>query len=325
MDLFVNTLFLGKPVLMWVAFICIILILLAFDLGILQKKAHEISIRESLFLSCLYVSLGCIFGAWVWYYFGDISGKEYFTGFLIEKTLSIDNIFVISLIFSYFQIPRIYQHRVLFWGILGVIILRAFMIGFGALLITHFYWVMYIFAAFLVWTGIKMLFFKEKQSNIQDNPILKFIQRYVRVTPNLYGEKFFVKLPDLKNNKQVVWITPLMVALILIEFTDIIFAVDSVPAIFSITRDPFIVYTSNIFAIIGLRALYFALAAIIHRFYYLQTALSLVLIFIGLKVFIAEMFDMEKFPPTISLGVTLFLLAGGVVYSLFKSKTNKKI
>lgn len=320
MELLVNTFFLGKPIWLWITFIGIILILIVFDLGVLQKKMHEISIRESLFLSGLYVSLGCIFGGWVWYYLGDIAGKEYFTGFLIEKTLSIDNIFVISLIFSFFQIPRIYQHRVLFWGILGVIILRAFMIGFGAVLIAHFYWAMYIFAVFLVWTGFKMLFLEEKKGNIEDNSILKLIQRYVRVTPNLYGEKFFIKLPDLENNKPVVWITPLMVALILIEFTDIIFALDSVPAIFAITQDPFIVYTSNIFAIMGLRAMYFALAATIHRFHYLQAALSLVLIFIGSKIFISEIFGTEKFPPSISLGVTLFLLIGGVFYSLIKSK-----
>lgn len=320
MDFLANNIFLGKPVWMWGTFIGVILILMAFDLGVLQRKTHEISIKESLLLSSFYVGLACVFGIWVWYYLGPQSGKEYFTGFMIEKTLSIDNVFVISLIFSFFHIPRKYQHRVLFWGILGVIILRALMIGLGTVLITRFSGVMYIFAVFLIWTGVKMLVVKENHADIKDNWVLRILGKYVRLTPELHGESFFVKLPNLTSPKLVWWMTPLMASLILIELTDIVFAVDSVPAIFSITMDPFIVYTSNIFAIMGLRALYFALAAIIHQFQYLKPALAIVLIFIGGKVFIADMLEIEKIPASISLGVTCGLLGWGIVYSLIKAR-----
>lgn len=312
--------FLGKPIWMWAAFIGIVLILLVFDLGVLQKNTHEISLKESLFLSLFYIFLACGFGAWVWYYLGDISGKEYFTGYIIEKTLSIDNIFVMSLIFSFFHIPRILQHRVLFWGILGVLVLRALMIGVGATLITEFSWMLYIFAVFLMFTGIKMLVVTESDPDISKNPVLKLLQKCFKISNELHGEKFLIRKLDPVTNLNVIWITPLLVALILIELADIIFAIDSVPAIFSITQDPFLVYTSNIFAILGLRALYFVLAAIIHRFSYLKPALALVLVFIGSKVFIAELLGIEKIPASISLGITLGLLTGGIAVSIYKSR-----
>lgn len=319
MDIFYD-IFLGKPIWIWGAFISIVLVLLAFDLGVLQKKSHEISFKESLLLSLFYIALGCVYGAWIWYYLGDTSGKEYFTGYIIEKTLSIDNIFVISLIFSFFHIPRMFQHRVLFWGILGVLILRAILIGLGATLISEFGWILYLFAMFLIFTGIKMLIVSDSDPDFSQNPILKLVKKYFRITPGLQGENFIVRQTDPITHKKVLWITPLLVALVLIELTDIIFAVDSVPAIFSITQDPFIVYTSNIFAILGLRALYFVLASIIHRFQYLRPALAAVLIFIGSKIFIADMLGLEKLPESISLGVTLGLLASGVLFSIYKSR-----
>ena len=279
---------LGKPAWMWLAFMGIVVALLTLDLGVLHKNNREIETRESLLLSAGYISLGLLFGAWVWWYLGPQSGMEYMTGFAIEKTLAMDNVFVIAMIFTYFAVPRLYQHRVLFWGILGVIVLRAIMIGIGAPIVENFSWVLYIFAVFLILTGIKMIYMGDKQPDISQNPVLGFMKRRFNVTDQMHGEKFFVKLPDPKGSgKMVRFMTPLFMALLLIEIADVIFAVDSVPAIFLITTDPFIVYTSNIFAILGLRALYFALAAMVHRFKALKHALSILLIFIGSKVFIA--------------------------------------
>ena len=257
---------LGKAAWVWLVFAGTVVTLLAFDLGVLHKGDSEIGVKESLALSAGYISIALLFGAWVWWYFGVQSGTEYFTGFLIEKSLSMDNVFVIALIFSYFAIPRQYQHRVLFWGILGVIVLRAFMIGLGAALISNFSWVLYVFGAFLVFTGIKMWIIADHMPDIANNPLLKFLRKHLRVTPAVEGNAFFVNRPDPVSGKPVRWATPLFLALCMVEVIDLVFAVDSVPAIFAITSDPFIVYTSNIFAILGLRALYFALAAMIHRF-----------------------------------------------------------
>ncbi|WP_370261597.1 TerC family protein [Limnobacter sp.] len=311
--------FLGTATWIWLLFIGIVISLLAFDLGVLHKGDEEIGVRESLLLSAGYITAACIFGAWVWWYLGSESGMNYFTGFAIEKSLSMDNVFVIALIFTFFAIPRQYQHRVLFWGILGVIVLRAIMIGLGAALVKEFSWVLYLFGAFLVITGIKMWFIADHDPDIEKNPILKFLRKHIRVTDGLRGNAFLVREADPKTGKVVRFATPLLLALILIEFVDLVFAVDSVPAIFAITTDPFIVYTSNIFAILGLRALYFALAAMIHRFKYLKYALALVLVFIGSKIFLVNFIG--KFPPAISLGVTLGLIAGGVFYSLWKTKS----
>jgi tellurite resistance protein TerC len=309
---------LGKPAWIWLLFLGIVISLLAFDLGVLHKDGHEIGVRESLLLSVGYISVAVVFGAWVWWYLGAQSGMEYYTGFLIEKSLSMDNVFVIALIFTYFAIPRQYQHRVLFWGILGVIVLRAIMIGLGATLVSQFSWILYLFGAFLVFTGIKMWIIADHMPDIANNPLLKFLKKRMRVTEGLRGNAFWVHEPDLATGKVVRHATPLFLALVLIEFVDLVFAVDSVPAIFAITTDPFIVYTSNIFAILGLRALYFALAAMIHRFKYLKYALALVLVFIGSKIFLVGIIG--KIPPVISLTVTFGLIAGGVLISMWKTR-----
>lgn len=311
--------FAGTPAWSWLLFIGIVISLLVFDLGVLHKEDREIGVSESLLLSAGYISAALLFGGWVWWQMGPASGMAYYTGFLIEKSLSLDNVFVIALIFSFFAIPRQFQHRVLFWGILGVIVLRAIMIGLGAALVSNFGWLMYLFGAFLVFTGIKMWMIADQEPDIATNPILKFLKRRMRVTDGLRGNAFWVREPDAATGKTVRWATPLFLALVLIEFVDLLFAVDSVPAIFAITTDPFIVYTSNIFAILGLRALYFALAAMIHRFHYLKYALSLVLVFIGTKIFLVGFIG--KIPAVVSLSVTFGLIGGGVLFSLWKTRS----
>ena len=387
-----NADFLGKATWMWVLFIGIVLALLVLDLGVLHKDQHEIEIKESLLLSAFYITIGLLFGGWVWWEMGKQSGLEYMTGFVVEKSLAMDNIFVIAMIFSFFAIPRKYQHRVLFWGILGVIILRAIMIGLGATLVSQFGWVLYIFALFLVLTGYKLLIMTDglqnwlkeqkngraitagtwiltclimayaahlgmmqtgetllveisvfiltaataylgykiaylppqEEKDLSQNPLLLWMRKHLRVTNEMHGQAFTVRLPDPKNNgKMVTFFTPLFLALVMIEIADLVFAVDSVPAIFAITTDPFIVYTSNIFAILGLRALYFALAAMMARFSYLKYALSVVLIFIGSKIFISNLMGWEKFPALWSLTITLALLAFGFVYSIWKTRNIK--
>ncbi len=315
---------LGKPVWMWIGFHVIVAILLAFDLGVLQKKTGDLGVKESLYLSSFYITLALIFGVWVWWYISPQSGLEYFTGFVIEKSLSMDNVFVIAMIFGYFAIPRRSQYRVLFWGILAVIVLRGLMIGLGAALVQSYGWVLYIFAAFLVFTGVKMLFTGDDHYEIANNPIYKFMRSRFRLTETLEGEKFFVRKPHPETGKMLTYMTPLFVVLVMVNIADVIFAVDSVPAIFAITTDTFIVYTSNIFAILGLRALYFALAAMVDRFKYLKYALALVLVFIGGKIFVADMLGLTKVPPSVSLGVTFAILAGGVFYSLYKTSGNQK-
>ena len=313
--------FLGKPVWVWFAFLATVVCLLSFDLGVLHKKEREINVKESLFLSAGYIAIAVLFGCWVWWFFGATSGTDFFTAYLVEKSLSMDNVFVIALIFMHLQIPRVYQHRVLFWGILGVIVLRAIMIGLGAALVSQFSWMLYIFGAFLVITGIKMWLLADKEPDIENNAVLKFLRKHMRVTHEVKSKAFIVKKPHPQTGKPVIWATPLLLALCLVEIIDLVFAVDSVPAVFSITDDTFIVYTSNIFAILGLRALYFALAAMIHRFQYLKYALALVLVFIGGKIFMVEF--VGKIPASISLGVTFGLLAMGVIFSLFKTRTAK--
>ncbi len=311
---------LTKPVWMWAGFLALVVVLLVLDLGVLHKKHREIGVRESLLMSLGYLTLGVGFGGWVWFSLGQQAGIEYLTGFVVEKSLAMDNVFVIAMIFGYFAIPQKYQHRVLFWGILGVIVLRAMMIAGGAALVSEFGWVLYLFAAFLILTGIKMIAMSDTSHDIGDNPLLRLLKRRLRVTEQLHGERFFVKLPDPRTGRMATFVTPVFLALIMIEIADVIFAVDSVPAIFAITTDPYIIYTSNIFAILGLRALYFALAAIIHRFAYLKQALAVLLIFIGSKIFVAELLGWEKFPAAVSLGVTFGVLAGGIVWSLWRTR-----
>ncbi|MGE8360164.1 TerC family protein [Pseudomonas sp.] len=316
---FLTTPFLGTPSWFWLAFITIVLALLIFDLGVLHRDQHEIEMRESLLLYSGYFSVGVAFGGWVWWQLGATKALEFYTGFLVEQSLSMDNVFVMAMILGFFGIPRKYQHRVLFWGILGVIVLRAIMIGLGTALVQEFEWILYVFGAFLLLTGVKMLFSKEEQHpDLSKNPMLKFLRRHIRVTDNLHGGHFLVRLPDPATGKVLLYATPLLLALVLIELADLVFAVDSVPAVFAITQDPFIVYTSNIFAILGLRALYFALAALMHRFVYLKYALALVLIFIGGKIFLHGFIG--KIPAVLSLGVTFGLLAGGVLLSLLKTR-----
>ena len=310
--------FLGTPSYFWLAFIGIVIALLVFDLGVLHKSDREIGARESFILYGGYMAIAFLFGAWVWWSQGSQPGLEFFTGYLIEQSLSMDNIFVIATIFGTLAIPQKYQHRVLFWGILGVIVFRAVLIGFGAALVLSFSWILHVFGLFLVFTGIKMFMKSEHAPDIENNPVLKWLRRHFRITSELHGHDFTVRLPDPKTGKLVTWLTPLLVALILVEIVDLIFAVDSVPAIFAITTDTFIVYTSNIFAILGLRSLYFALASAINRFAYLPYSLATILVLVGIKVFLVPLGI--KIPTSLSLGVTIAVLAAGIIYSLWKTR-----
>jgi tellurite resistance protein TerC len=286
---------------------------MAFDLGVLNKTDHEIGIKESLGLSAFYIAVALLFGLGVWWLRGADDALLYYTGFLVEKSLSIDNVFVFALIFSFLGIPRLYQYRVLVWGILMALVLRAVFIGFGAAVVSEWSWILWFFGAFLIYTGFKMLFAKDDDvPDFENNALMVWMKRHVNLTPEYRGNAFWFK------DNGVRFFTPLFVALVLINFADIIFAVDSVPAILAITQDPFIVYTSNIFAILGLRALYFALSAMIHRFHYLKYALALILVLIGVKIVL--MMIGIKLPALLTLGLTFGLLAGGVGYSLYKTK-----
>ncbi|CAG8863674.1 Putative membrane-bound redox modulator Alx [Pseudomonas fluorescens] len=317
---FLFTPFLGTETWLWLVFIGIVIGLLVLDLGVLHRTDREIEMRESLLLYSGYFSVGVLFGIWVWFELGSQSALEFYTGFLVEQSLSMDNVFVMAMIFSFFAIPRRYQHRVLFWGILGVVFLRAIMIGVGAALVQNFAWVLYLFGAFLLITGIKMfLSGEDSHPDLASNPVLRFVRKHMRVTDQIHGAHFFVRLTPPGATQSLRYATPLFLALVLIELADLVFAVDSVPAIFAITQDPFIVYTSNIFAILGLRSLYFALAALMHRFVYLKYALALVLIFIGCKIFYHGLIG--SVPALLSLGVTMALLLGGVLLSLFKTRS----
>ncbi len=307
---------------MWIVFIGIVLGLLALDLGYFNKKDHVIGFKESLWMTAFYVFIACLFGLWIGHLKGLQGFSEYITGFLVEKSLSLDNIFVISLIFTTLSIPAKYQHRVLFWGILGVIVLRAIMIALGAHIIAKFHWVLYLFAAFLMFTGIKMFFVSTKEIKMSDNVLLKWLQKHLNVTEQLHAQHFFVYQSDPKTQSKKWFVTPIFIALVMIECIDLVFAVDSIPAIFAITQDAYIVYTSNIFAILGLRSLYFAIASLINNFYYLKYALALVLVFIGSKIFLIDALKMTKFPPMLSLIVTLSLLTGGIIISLIKKPKN---
>ena len=330
---------LGIPAWVWLAFIGAVVLILAIDLGLFHNDAHEPSLRESCVLAGCCLTLGFLFSIVVWwlYYSGIASSLDddvaaaataserawtawelYLTGWIIEVSLSFDNVFVMSMIFTYFAIPPKYQHRVLFYGILGVVILRAIMIGLGAALIHQFAWILFVFSAFLVFSGVKMLMMADSEPDLDNNIVLRWIRKRFRVTDQLHGQKFVVHAPDPVSGRTVRWFTPLFVALVMIEIADIIFAVDSVPAIFAITQDPFIVYTSNIFAILGLRALYFVLSAMVHRFHYLKYALALVLIYVGSKIFLQQFIG--KIPPELSLIVTASLLLGGIAASLWATR-----
>lgn len=305
---------LGTPAWFWLAFIGLVIVLTAFDLGFLNKEDKEMGIGESLKLSAFYIGIALAFGAWVWAAKGGEAGLQYYTGFFIEKALSIDNIFVISLIFSSFAIPPRYQYRALLWGIIAVIVLRGIMIAGGAALVTEYGWVLYVFAAFLIFTGVKMLFAKDDAPiDVQGNPLVKWLSRHIPLTHELHGEKFFVKVPDGKTGKLVRTATPLFLALVVINLADLIFAVDSVPAIFAITTDPFIVLTSNVFAVLGLRAMFFLLAGMADRFHLLPYGLAVILGFIGAKMLLI---DLYKIPVPVSLGVVAAILVVTMVLSL---------
>lgn len=316
---------LGKPVWMWLGFHGLVFALLAFDLGVLHRdKDHEIGVRESLLLTAFYFGLGLVFGAWVWWYLGAQAGQEFVTGLVVEKSLSMDNVFVIAVILTALGIPRNLQHRVLVWGILAAVLLRGLMIGLGAALVHQAHWVLSLFAVFLLYAGVKMLVSgDEEEGDVQDNAAVRWLRRRLRITPALHGDRFVVRLPDAATGRSAIWLTPMALALVLVNGADVIFAVDSVPAIFAITTDTFVVYTSNIFAILGLRALYFALAAMVDRFAYLKTALALILIFIGGKMVVADTFELVFVPAWVSLVVTLALLGAGVVYSLWRTRRDE--
>ena len=313
---------LGKPVWLWLGFHGLIAALLAFDLGLLHRdKDHEIGIKESLLLTAFYLGVGLAFGAFVWWELGAQAGQEYVTGLVIEKSLSMDNVFVIAVILTSLGIPRVLHHRVLVWGILAAILLRGLMIGLGAALVNQAHWVLSLFAAFLIYAGLKMMLSgPEEKNEIQDGAVVRWMRKTLRITPELHGHRFMVRKPDPRTGRPSLWLTPLAFALILVNGADVVFAVDSVPAIFAITTDTFVVYTSNIFAILGLRALYFALAAMVDRFAYLKTALAFILLFIGAKILVADTFGLVHMPPWISLIVTLVLLTGGVAYSLWRTR-----
>ncbi|MDX2144263.1 MAG: TerC family protein [Rhodospirillaceae bacterium] len=296
---------------MWLGFSAIVLTILAFDLGVFHKEQRAIGEAEALKLSGLYVALAMIFAGWVFWQFGQQKGLEFLTGYVIEWSLSLDNIFVIALIFSAFAVPPQYQHRVLFWGILGALIMRLIMILAGTALIMEFRWIVYVFGAFLIVTGIKMLFASDEPQDVSKNWVVKWVRNHFPVTDAYHGEKFWVR-------QNGVWaLTPLFLALIMVEVTDLVFAVDSIPAIFAITTDPFIVYTSNVFAILGLRALYFALAGVIRRFKYLKYGLALVLVVVGTKM---TLVDIWKMPTLLALGITVSLIGGSILYSLYRTR-----
>ncbi len=300
----------GSPTL-WAGFTLFILALLVLDLGVFHRKAHEVSVKEALAWSAVWVSLALAFNGLVWHWFGAQRGLEFLTGYLIEKALSVDNIFVFLVIFSYFAVPRAFQHRVLFWGIVGALILRATFILLGASLLQRFHWIVYVFGALLVVTGIKLFFERGTEVHPERNPIYRLFKRYLPSVSGYRGARFVVK----ENGRRLA--TPLLLVVVVVEATDVVFAVDSIPAIFAVTTDPFIVYTSNIFAVLGLRALYFVLAGVMDRFHYLRVALAAVLCFVGVKMLIV---DLYKVPVGVSLGVVATLLLGSVIVSLLRPR-----
>lgn len=299
---------------LWVGFSLIVCCLLALDLGVLHREARAISAREAVWMSLLYIVFAFIFAGGIFWFYGRESGFEFLTGYLIEKSLSIDNIFVIVLIFSFFGVPAEYQHRVLFWGVLGALAMRGVLIFAGVQVIHSFAWTALVFGAFLILTGIKMLLVADRKPHIDENVVLKIVRKWFPVTEGYEGRQFFVR------RHGVLHATPLFLVLVMIEFTDLVFAVDSIPAILAITQDPFVVYTSNVFAILGLRALYFALASIVPRFVYLKYALSLILVVIGFKM-IANYIYGGKFVPTeAALLVTGALMIGAIILSLLRTR-----
>jgi tellurite resistance protein TerC len=293
---------------LWIGFNVFVLIMLALDLGVFHRKTHVVTLKESITWTAVWVVMALLFNLGIAHFMGNDKGLEFFTGYVIEKSLSVDNVFVFALLFSYFAVPALYQHKVLFWGVFGALVMRAIMIALGAKLITEFAWIIYVFGAFLVLTGVKMIVKREEEIHPERNPVVRFFKRYIPTTSDFRGDKFFVR------ENGVLMATPLFVVLILVEISDLIFAVDSIPAIFAVTKDPFIVYTSNVFAILGLRSLYFALAGVLDKFHYLKVGLGVVLSFVGVKMLLAH--STWKIDTHISLGVIIVVLAASVVASL---------
>lgn len=290
---------------LWIGFNVFVLLMLALDLGVFHRKEHKVTFKEAISWSVVWVTLALIFNGWIYYDQGKDKALEFLTGYLIEKSLSVDNIFVFVLLFSFFKVPEQYRHRVLFWGVLGALLMRAGFIAAGAVLIEKFHWIIYVFGAFLVFTGYKMFKKKTEDMHPEDNPLVRWFVKKGKVTSDYHGKNFFVRI----NGQKLA--TPLFLCLLSVEFTDLIFAVDSIPAIFAITKDPFIVYTSNVFAILGLRSLYFALEGIITRFPYLRFGLALILIFIGLKMLAV---DIYKIPVVASLAVIAVILLTSIFW-----------
>lgn len=302
---------------LWVGFNVFVLAMLALDLGVFHRNAHEVGLKEATVWSIVWVVVALVFNIGVYLFMGTEPALEFLTGYLIERALSIDNIFVFVLIFSYFRVPARLQHRVLFWGILGALVMRGVMIGAGAWLVNRFHWVLYVFGGFLVVTAIRMARHEEHHIEPEANPVLKVVRRFLPLTAQYHDKKFFVQEATGPGGALRRMATPLFVVLVLVETTDLIFALDSIPAIFAVTRDPFLIYTSNVFAIFGLRALYFLLAGVIDRFHYLKAGLSIILGFVGVKMLLM---DVYKIPIAVSLLVITVVLAGAVVLSLFFPK-----
>ncbi len=304
----------SEEFILWTSFSVFVLGMIALDLGVFHRKSQEVSVKEALTWTAIWIGIAMAFNLFVYYYFDKETALQFFTAYLVEKSLSIDNIFVIIMIFSYFSVPASYQHKVLFWGILGALVMRAIFIFAGIELIHKFHWLIYVFGGFLVFTGIRMITSGDKPMELEKNPLVRFVRKLFPITGSFVGDSFFVR----QENK--LWATPLFIVVILIEATDLIFAVDSIPAIISISDDPFIVYTSNVFAILGLRSLYFALAGIERYFTYLKYGLAAILVFVGLKMSLA---DVVKIPVEISLIVILFLLVISMIASVVIRKDRK--
>jgi tellurite resistance protein TerC len=297
---------------LWIGFNAFVLAMLALDLGIFHRKSHTVGFKEALGWTAAWIALALSFNLGIWHFAGGAKALEFFTGYVIEYSLSADNVFVFALLFSYFAVPAHYQHKVLFWGILGALVMRLGMILLGAALIAKFAWIIYVFGAFLVVTGIKMLLKSDEEIHPERNPLVRLFKRFFPVAPAFRGDRFFVR------ENGVLMATPLFVVLLMVEFTDVIFAVDSIPAIFAVTTDSFIVYTSNVFAILGLRSLYFALAGVMDKFHYLKTGLGVVLSFVGVKMLLAH--TAYKIDTLVSLAVIVAILATAVVVSLLRPR-----
>ncbi len=303
------------PLWAWVAFIAAVLGMLALDLGVFHRKAHVVKVREAAFWTGVWVTLSLAFGAVIWNWLGPEKGVEYLTGYVLEWSLAVDNIFVFVIVFNFFRTPFKYQQRVLLWGVLGALVMRGIMIGVGVTLIENFHWILYVFGGFLLLTGLRMLFGKDDHgADLDDNPAIKLVRRFVKVSPEYDGQRFFTVIDGVRMA------TPLLLVLVVIEFTDVIFAVDSIPAIFAVTTDPFIVFTSNVMAILGLRSMYFLLAHVVHRFVYLKTGLAFILTYIGIKMLLLDVFHI---PTLISLGVVVSILAISIVASLLWGKPDE--